>query len=117
MRLGGRQDRTRFSSSVMRYSATRVMTAMIAMPAKTVFGSSRPWAWLMTRPIPRCEPSTSPTSAPMMAKPKAVCRLAMIQVSAEGMVTWRATCSGEAPEHLHVGHEVRVRPRGHPGRR
>ena len=33
----------------------------------------------------------------MMAKPNAVCRLAMIHVSADGMVTCRATCSGEAP--------------------
>ena len=36
----------------------------------------------------------------MMAKPNAVCRLAMIQVSADGIVTWRATWSGEAPSTL-----------------
>ncbi len=36
----------------------------------------------------------------MMAKPNAVCRLAMIQVSADGIVTCRATCSGEAPSTL-----------------
>ena len=35
-----------------------------------------------------------------MAKPNAVCRLAMIQVNAEGIVTCRATCSGEAPRTL-----------------
>jgi hypothetical protein len=33
----------------------------------------------------------------MIAKPNAVCRLAMIHVSAEGIVTCRATCRGEAP--------------------
>src|SRR5215471_17325610 len=42
--LGGRQDRTRFSSRVSRNSAISVITAMIAIPAKTVFWSRRPCA-------------------------------------------------------------------------
>ena len=33
----------------------------------------------------------------MTEKPKATCRLAMIQVSAEGMTTWRMTCQRDAP--------------------
>ena len=70
---------------------------MMTMQANTVSGSKRPCAWLMIRPIPCSAPSISATSAPMIAKPNAVCRLAMIQVIADGIVTCRATCSGDAP--------------------
>src|SRR6476620_5487944 len=96
-RLGGRHFRSRCSRRLMRNSAPRVTTAMITMQAKTVFGSKVPWAWLMIRPMPLCAPSTSATSAPTLAKPKAVCTLAMIHVMAEGIVTCVATWNGDAP--------------------
>ena len=42
-------------------------------------------------------PRYSPTIAPMIASPKATCRLAMIQTSAEGTTTWRMMAGFEAP--------------------
>lgn len=94
---GGRQESSRCSSLVISHSAVSAMTAITNIVANTPLGSKLFWAVLMTSPSPLWAPSTSPTRAPTMAKPKAVCRLAMIQVSAEGTTTWRTTCIGEAP--------------------
>ena len=60
---------------------------MMSIAANTPLGSKLFWAVAMTRPRPFWAPRNSPTMAPMMEKPKATCRLAMIQVIAEGSTT------------------------------
>ncbi len=52
---------------------------------------------VMSTPRPCWAPSTSPTIAPMTAKPNATCSEAMIQVIADGMTTLRITCIRDAP--------------------
>lgn len=42
-----------------------------------------------------------------MAKPKALCRLAMIHVSAEGRMTCRVVCIREAPSTLTLARTLR----------
>ena len=61
----------------------------------------------ISRPSPWLAPRISPTSAPMSAKPKLMCRLARIQVNAEGSTTWRVTCQREAPRSAGVGDRLR----------
>jgi hypothetical protein len=81
----------------MRPSATSATIAMITIAANTPSALNVPCAWEISRPRPRCAPRNSPTIAPISAKPKLMCMLAMIHVIAEGSTTWRVTCRGEAP--------------------
>src|SRR5882724_2948217 len=81
---GGRHESSRCSSRLISHSAVRARMAMISIAANTPSGSKLFWAVAMTRPSPFWAPRNSPTMAPMIEKPKATCRLAMIQVSADG---------------------------------
>src|ERR1700694_3673424 len=104
---GGRQRRMRFSSRVMSVSATRAMTATMTIPARTPFMSKLFWELLISSPRPWLAPRISPTRAPIRAKPKLMCRLARIQVKADGRTTCRVTCSREAPRIRAL--EIRLR--------
>ena len=84
------------------------MTAMMSIAANTPLGLKLFCAVAITSPRPFWAPRNSPTIAPMIAKPNATCRLAMIQVSAEGSTTWRDDLPPRGAEHPGVGEEVAV---------
>jgi len=67
------------------------------MAANTPLALNVPWAVEIKRPMPCRAPRNSPTTAPTRAKPKLTCRLARIQLIADGITTARVICSGEAP--------------------
>ena len=71
----------------MSHSAVSATIAMISIAANTPLGLKLFWALAITSPSPFCAPRNSPTIAPMMAKPNATWRLAMIHVNAEGSTT------------------------------
>ena len=104
----GRQDSRRRSSRPIRPSAVRARTAMMSIAANTPLGLKLFCAVAITSPRPFWAPRNSPTIAPMIANPKATCRLAMIQVSAEGTTTWRVTCEPRGAQHPGVGEQVAV---------
>src|SRR5207248_8881749 len=94
---GGRHAGSRRSSWAMNASAVRATTPMMTMAPKTPSGLKLFCEVAMTRPSPFWAPRNSPTIAPMIEKPKATCRLAMIQTSADGTTTTRTTCHRDAP--------------------
>src|SRR5439155_231442 len=74
----GRQRMSRFSSRVTPVSATIARIARMSIAAYTPFALKVPWAVAIIRPTPLRAPRYSPTIAPTRAKPKLVCRLAVI---------------------------------------
>src|SRR5260370_19188840 len=81
---GGRQDRRRPSRRPIRPSAVSARTAMMNIAPNTPFRWKLFCDVAITSPRPFVAPRNSPTIAPMIASPNATCRLALIQVSAEG---------------------------------
>src|SRR5450759_3243400 len=104
---GGRHRKRRRSSRVMRNSARSGITAVRTMQASTPLWLKLPWADLIRLPSPRSAPRNSPTMAPMIANPKLTCRLARIQVNADGMTTSVVIFQREAPSSLALAIRLR----------
>jgi len=81
---------------------------MITMAAYISAVSCTPRAVRMMNPLPLRAPMNSATMAPTMAKLSEICRLAKIQLMAEGMMTCRVMAQGLAPRIWGVGHHRTV---------